>query len=29
MTTTDASPNQLYFGDNLEILSQYIADGER
>ena len=26
MTTTDASPNQLYFGDNLEILSQYIAD---
>ena len=26
MTTTDASPNQLYFGDNLEILNQYIAD---
>ena len=26
MTTTDASPNHLYFGDNLDILRQYIAD---
>ena len=26
MTTTSASPNQLYFGDNLDILRQYVAD---
>ena len=26
MTTTSASPNRLYFGDNLDILRQYVAD---
>ena len=26
MTSTGASPNQLYFGDNLDILRQHIAD---
>ena len=26
MTTTSASPNRLYFGDNLDILRQYVPD---
>ena len=26
MTTTSATPNRLYFGDNLDILRQYVAD---
>ena len=26
MTTTDNAPNRLYFGDNLEILRQHVAD---
>ena len=26
MTSTDTSPNQLYFGDNLDILRQHVAD---
>ncbi len=26
MTTTSPTPNQLYFGDNLDILRQYVAD---
>ncbi len=26
MTTTSASPNRLYFGDNLDILRQHVAD---
>ena len=26
MTSTNTSPNQLYFGDNLDILRQHIAD---
>ena len=26
MTSTDTSPNQLYFGDNLDILRQHLAD---
>ena len=25
MTSTDTSPNQLYFGDNLDILRQHVA----
>ena len=26
MTTTDTTPNRLYFGDNLDILRQHVAD---
>ena len=26
MTTTSDSPNRLYFGDNLDILRQYVAE---
>ena len=26
MTITDTNPNQLYFGDNLDILRQHVAD---
>ena len=26
MTTTNVSPNQLFFGDNLDILRQHVAD---
>ena len=26
MTSTNGSPNQLYFGDNLDILRQHVAD---